>query len=154
MINSNIAEVVVVADPIISTQPLSTQTICVGGTISAALNVAYTGGVGTPTYQWFSAPAVSISGANTNSYTPPTFVTPGTFNYSATISLSGSGCDALTSANGTVIVVADPTATISSGASYCQNAGNVSPLAVVVTGGTGTPSYQWYSNTLNSPWPR
>jgi len=151
MINSNIAEVVVVADPIISTQPLTTQTICVGGTIPTALNVAYTGGVGTPTYQWFAGtPTSSISGATASSYTPPVFTVPGTSNYYATISLSGSGCDVLTSTNGTVIVVADPTATISSGASYCQNAGSVVALSVVVSNGQGTPSYQWYSNTTNS----
>jgi PKD repeat protein len=151
MINSNIAEVVVVADPIISTQPLTTQTICVGGTIPTALNVAYTGGVGTPTYQWFAGtPTSSISGATASSYTPPVFTVPGTSNYYATISLSGSGCDVLTSTNGTVIVVADPTATISSGASYCQNAGSVVALSVVVSNGQGTTSYQWYSNNTST----
>ncbi len=148
MINSNIAEVIVVPDPTISLQPLTTQTICVGGTIPLALNVNFTGGVGTPTYQWFSTPASSISGATSNSYTPPVYSTTGTFNYYATISLSGSGCDALTSTNGTVIVVADPTAIISSDASYCQNAGSVLALAVVVSSGQGTPSYQWYSNIV------
>jgi PKD repeat protein len=151
MINSNIAEVIVVPDPTISAQPLTTQTICVGGTIPAALNIAYTGGVGTPTYQWFAGtPSSSISGATASSYTPPVYSGVGTFNYSATINLSGSGCDALTSSNGTVIVVADPTATISTGASYCQNAGSVVSLSVVVSNGQGTPSYQWYSNTANS----
>ena len=108
MINSNIAEVIVLPDPTISVQPLTTQPICMGGTIPLALNVNFTGGVGTPTYQWFSTPASSISGATSNSYTPPVYSTTGTFNYYATISLSGSGCDALTSANTTVIVVADP----------------------------------------------
>ncbi len=147
MINSNIAEVVVLPDPTISTQPLTTQTICVGGTTATALNVSYIGGVGTPTYQWFSTPASSISGATSNSYTPPVYSAAGTFNYYATISLSGSGCDALTSANAAVIVVADPLATISTGASYCQNAGSVVSLSVAVSNGEGTSSYQWYSNT-------
>ncbi|MFM1772025.1 MAG: hypothetical protein RLZZ71_1167, partial [Bacteroidota bacterium] len=147
MINSNIAEVVVLPDPTISVQPLTTQTICVGGTLPLALNVNYTGGVGTPTYQWFSTPASSISGATNNSYTPPVYSNTGIFNYYATISLSGSGCDALTSANAAVVVVADPAATISSGATYCQNAASVNALTVVPLNGEGTNSYQWYSNT-------
>jgi len=147
MINSNIAEVVVLPDPTISTQPLTTQTICVGGTIPAALSVAYTGGVGTPTYQWFSTPAITLAGETNSSFTPSIFNTPGTYNYYVTIGLSGSGCNALTSANATVIVVADPLATISTGASYCQNAASVVPLSVAVSNGEGTSSYQWYSNT-------
>ena len=147
MINSNIAEVVVLPDPTISTQPLTTQTICVGGTIPSSMNVAYTGGVGTPTYQWFSAPSTSIVGETNNTFTPSIFNTPGSFNYYATINLSGSGCDALTSANATVIVVADPTVTAPIGSTYCQNAGNVTSLSVVVSDGQGTISYQWYSNT-------
>jgi len=53
MISSDIATVIVVPDPTISTQPLTTQTICVGGTIPVAINVAYSGGLGNPTYQWF-----------------------------------------------------------------------------------------------------
>jgi PKD repeat protein len=152
MINSNIAEVIVLPDPTISTQPLTTQTICVGGTIPAALNVAYSGGVGIPIYQWFGgSPAASITGATNPSYTPPTFSTPGTFNYYATISLSGSGCDALTSANGVVIVIADPivSAQPTSTQSVCQNT-PTSQLSVSISGGTGSPSYQWYSNTTNS----
>ena len=150
MINSNIAEVFVVPNPTISTQPLTTQTICVGGTIPTALSVAYTGGIGTATYQWYSVPVTPISGASSNTYTPPAFTTPGTFGYYATITLAGSGCGSTTSQVATVVVVADPTATISSGASYCQNAGTVVALSVVVSNGQGTPSYQWYSNTVNS----
>jgi PKD repeat protein len=151
MINSDIAEVVVVPDPTVSTQPLTTQTICVGGTIPTPLNVAYTGGVGTPTYQWFITPASSIAGATSNSYTPPVYSATGTFDYYSTISLSGSGCDALTSANATVIVIADPivSAQPTTTQSVCQNTAT-SQLSVSITGGTGTASYQWYSSTTNS----
>jgi PKD repeat protein len=151
MINSNIAEVVVLTDPIISAQPLTTQTICVGGTIPNALNVAYTGGVGTPTYQWFSTPAVSIGGETNSSFTPSVFNTPGTYNYYVTIGLSGSGCDALTSANAAIIVLADPIVSSqpTTTQSVCQNT-PTSQLFVSISGGTGTASYQWYSNTNNS----
>jgi hypothetical protein len=50
--------------------------------------------------------------------------------------------------NAQVNVVADPIAVISSGTTYCQNSGNVNPLSIIlISGGEGTPSYQWYSNT-------
>ena len=39
--------------PTILTQPTALQSICVGGSVNA-VTVAYTGGVGTATYQWFS----------------------------------------------------------------------------------------------------
>jgi PKD repeat protein len=150
-ITSNTGQINVTADPTISTQPLSAQTICVGGTIPTALNVAYSGGLGAPTYQWFSAPSTSITGATNPSYTPPTFTTPGPFNFYATISLSGAGCDVLISANATINVVADPLVSIqpSLPQSVCQNT-VTSQLSVSITGGTGTASYQWYSNTTNS----
>ena len=151
MINSNIAEVIVVANPIISTLPLTAQTICVGGTISAALNVAYSGGVGTPNYQWFSLPSSSISGATNSTYTPPTFITPGTYNYYATISLTGSGCEVLTSTNATITVVADPivSAQPTVTQSVCQNTAT-SQISVTGNGGNGSATYQWFSNTSNS----
>jgi gliding motility-associated-like protein len=152
MINSNIAEIVVVSDPSISTQPITTQTICVGGTIATPLSVSYSGGAGTPNYQWYSSPSnIAISGATSTSYTPPTFALAGLNNYYVIVTLSGAGCGSITSNTASIAVVPDPTATVSSGASYCQNAGSVVALAVTVSGGQGpTLSYQWYSNTANS----
>jgi PKD repeat protein len=151
MITSNIAEVVVVPFPTISSQPVDTQTICVGGTIQTPLSVAYSDGAGTPTYQWFSTPASSISGASNSSYTPPVYNNAATFNYFATISLSGSGCGSLTSANGTVIVIADPIVSVqpTTTQSVCQNA-ITSQLSVSITGGNGSATYQWFSNTTDS----
>jgi len=43
-ITTNTAEVIVVADPTITTQPLPTQTICIGG--SGVLSVVYSNGLG------------------------------------------------------------------------------------------------------------
>ena len=51
-ITSDIGAIIVNPDPTISTQPLATQTICVGGPIDQALTVSYTAGVGIPSYQW------------------------------------------------------------------------------------------------------
>ncbi|MEI2420311.1 hypothetical protein V6O07_08550, partial [Arthrospira platensis SPKY2] len=99
--------------PTISTQPLASQSICVGGSVPA-FTVAYTGGVGVPTYQWFSntvnstAGGTAIAGATEASYTPSVFTTVGTFYYYAQVTLSGSGCGSATSEVAQVVVVADP----------------------------------------------
>ena len=152
---SNIAQVIVNPIQTITTQPLASQDICRGGTI-APLTVAYTDGVGTATYQWYSnttnanTGGSSISGANGSSYTPPVFNIVGDYYYYAMVSLSGSGCGSVASATALVRVVADPTVTITpSSQTICQN---TTPTNLVVTpsGGVGTFSYQWYSNTTNN----
>ncbi len=152
---SNIAQVIVNPIQTITTQPLASQDICRGGTI-APLTVAYTDGVGTATYQWYSnttnanTGGTSISGANGSSYTPPVFNTPVDYYYYAMVSLSGSGCGSVASATALVHVVADPTVTITpSSQTICQG---TTPTNLVVTpsGGVGTFSYQWYSNTTNN----
>jgi gliding motility-associated-like protein len=153
---SNTAQVIINPLPTISTQPLNTQNICVGGTITA-LTVAYTGGVGTATYQWYSNTTNSntsgtiIAGATNNSYTPPTFNTAGSYYYYATITLSGNGCGSTTSSTAEVIVVADPIVSIQplTTQTLCQNS-TPTDLTITVTGGIGTISYQWFSNTTNS----
>ena len=145
---SNIAQVIVNPIHTITPQPLTSQDICVGGTI-APLVVGYTGGIGTAIYQWYSNPSGNlISGANSNFYAPPTFNTPGNYNYYATVTLSGSGCGSVASTTALVHVVADPTVTITpSNQTICQGT-TPTDLVVTPTGGVGTYSYQWYSNTI------
>ena len=153
---SNTAQVIINPLPTISTQPLNTQNICVGGTITA-LTVAYTGGVGTATYQWYSNTTNTntggniIAGATNNSYTPPTFNTAGTYYFYVIITLSGNGCGNTTSNTAEVIVVADPIVSIQplTTQTLCQNS-TPTDLTIAVTGGIGTISYQWYSNTINN----
>ncbi|MFM7668030.1 MAG: hypothetical protein ACKO7D_07565, partial [Bacteroidota bacterium] len=146
--------VTVFADPAITTQPLVTQTICVGGTIPTPLTVAHSGGTGSVTYQWYlvGTPNQAILGAITSSFTPTTFNTPGTFIYYTTVNYTGSGCDAATSAQATISVLADPAITVASSATYCQNSASVVPLSATATGGNNAVSYtyQWYSNNTNS----
>jgi gliding motility-associated-like protein len=152
---SNIAQVIVNPIQTITTQPLASQDICRGGAI-APLTVAYTDGVGTATYQWYSnttnanTGGSSISGANGSSYTPPVFNILGDYYYYAMVSLSGSGCGSVASATALVRVVTDPIVTITpSSQTICQG---TTPTNLVVTpsGGVGTFSYQWYSNTTNN----
>ena len=51
-IYSNTAEIIIYLDPLVDLQPISSQTICVGGS-SQQLDVSYINGVGTATYQWY-----------------------------------------------------------------------------------------------------
>jgi len=61
LVNSQTAAITVNLGPNFTTQPIASQTICVGGTVSA-LTVAYSGGFGTPTYQWFQNTTNSNTG--------------------------------------------------------------------------------------------
>jgi gliding motility-associated-like protein len=153
-ITSNIGQVIVFPDPVVTTQPLNTQTICGGGSIPNALNVAYSGGTGTLSYQWFNVNGstnTAITGASSVSYLPPAFTTPGTYNYAVQISLSGSGCGMVQSNNAQVIVLPDPTVTPPISATYCNGYAPVQALSVTANGGiTAAYTYQWYSNALNS----
>ena len=143
---SIIAEVIVNPIQTITTQPLVTQDICVGGTI-AALTVEYTGGVGTATYQWYNPVGIIISGATTSSYTPATFTTAGDYSYYAMVTLSGSGCGSVSSTTALVHVVTDPTVTITPASqTICQGTAPAN-LVVTPTGGVGAFSYQWYNST-------
>ena len=153
----NISQTIsVVALPTIATQPLTSQTICVGGTI-APLTVAHVDGLGTATYKWYTNTNATntggtvIAGATSASYTPPAYATAGTFYYYAVVTLSGTGCGVATSLPATVIVVADPIVSAQPLTTQTQCQSNTATqLSVTATGGTGTFTYQWYSNTLNN----
>ncbi len=148
MITSAPVLVNVVADPVISLEPLATDTLCVGGSPYLPLEVGYEEGTGTATYQWFLGDGTAIGGATASTYLPPSYATPGTYMYYAEVTLSGTGCDVAQSAEAEVVVVADPVVTLQPlDSSYCQFAAPVVPLEVAVEGGTGTYSYQWYEST-------
>ena len=151
-ITSNPACVLVVPDPTISTQPQAPQTICSGGNPSA-IQMGYSNGTGTPSYQWFTntGPGTTggtpVAGATAASFTPTVPSTPGTYYFYGTLSLSGSGCATVTTASAQVIVIADPVISIPAVSfTYCQNA-QASPITTSVSGGNGTNSYQWFQTT-------
>lgn len=155
-ITSNIATVEVTPAPSVNNQPLASQDICVGGTASQ-LTVSYTGGSGTPTYQWYSNTTASntggtiITGANSAAYTPAAYSATGTYYYYVTITLSAGGCDPMVSDVTQVNVVPDPVVTTQPLATQtlCQNSAPAN-LTVAATGGVGALQYQWYSNTANN----
>ena len=151
-ITSNTAVITVEPLPSINLQPLVTQSICVGGVIPT-LTVSYLNGAGTPTYQWYSNSTNATTGGtpvgtNSASFSPPAFNTAGIFYYYATVSLSGNGCGTATSNSAEVIVVADPTLSAQpfTTQTLCQGT-TPTTLAVTASGGLGSFTYQWYSNS-------
>lgn len=151
-ITSDTALITVEPLPSIDIQPLSTQNICVGGTI-APLSVSYINGAGTPTYQWYSSTSNSTTGGtpvgtNSLNFTPPAFSAVGTYHFYSIVTLSGNGCGIATSNSAEVVVVADPVLTTQPipTQTICQG---ITPQSLTVTGsgGIGSFSYQWYSNT-------
>ena len=130
---TNTVTITVIPDPVITTQPLASQTICIGGTVSPPLSVSFTGGSGTVSYQWATVSSTGVytqitsaNGGTAATYSP-TLTTAGTYNYAVNITQSVSGCSTGYSQNAQVIVAPDPTVTISpsSATSYCQNSGNI-----------------------------
>jgi len=153
---SNTASVTINKLPLITVQPEATQKICVGGIIKA-FKVEYTDGVGIPTYQWYSNTSNSTIGGSlmsegsSASYTPPVFNAVGNYYYYAVLILDGNGCFPVYSEPAEVTVIADPVITTQPhiNQTKCLNATPID-LMVEATGGQGSFSYQWYSNTTAS----
>jgi hypothetical protein len=152
-VTTNTSQIIVVADPTITTQPIATDSLCVGGT-PATLSVVSAGGVGTPTYQWYSnttnsnAGGTAISGATASAYSPASTAVVGSEYFYAEITLSGSGCDAVNSAVSEIVNVADPI--ISTQPLTTQNECVDAPttaISAAVSGGLGTVTYAWFSNS-------
>ncbi len=156
-IQSTIALVNTVAEPI-ATAVNPEQTICLDGQADT-FEITLTGGVGNPTYQWFSnttntnSGGTAIAGATNSTYDTGVLSTIGAFYYYIEVTLDGTGCDLATSDVFTVNVVADPIIDTQAMASQeiCQNT-TLEALEVVVSGNTNTGdfSYQWFSNTTNT----
>jgi len=155
---SNAVLINVYSAPTISVN-LASSNYCKDAAANALSTTANNGGVGTLTYQWYENTTAStatgsvISGANSATYTPSTS-TVGTKYYYVIITNGGptGTCNTVTSAIATINVYAAPTInTHPVTASYCKD-NTVTPLTVggATTGGLGTLSYQWYSNTTNT----
>lgn len=156
-INSQVASVTVTANATITMQPALTQSICVGSTITTPLTVSFTDGTGTVSYQWFSNTTNSntggtpITGATNVDYTPSVFTSTGNFYYYVELSFAGSGCSSVVSDVSEIQVVAAPVIDMQPIVSQtlCQNSVPQN-LEIQASGGLGTFSYQWYSNTVDS----
>lgn len=146
---SNSSEVIVVADPILNTQPFATQTLC-QGTTPTTLAVTASGGLGVFSYQWYSnsPPSTLLAGATNDTYIPDTSV-PGTTSYYCVVSQLGLGCEVVSNL-AEVIVVPAPLFTMQPQNRAVCEGGTVAPINVAYSNGTGVASYQWYSNSTNS----
>ena len=148
-LTSEIAEVEVVPDPIVSIGP-SDASYCQGAA-SDELNASVVGGLGTASYQWYVNATDSNQGGTllpgeTNSvFSPPTDVI-GTFYYYCVVDQSVSGCQGT---SGVLAIEVTPGPSIASDfmdQEVCVG-GTLQPWTVSYSDGTGNPSYQWYVNS-------
>ncbi len=151
-LTSAVSEVVVVDDPDITTEPIAFQSIC-ENTAVQDLEVVVANGLGNTTYQWYvntvnnTTTGTAIAGATSSIYSPPTN-TVGTLYYYCIITQDISGCE---------VVSAVAELEINAGAQFTSQpisdelcfGETTSDLSVSFTNGTGTPTYQWYQNTVN-----
>jgi gliding motility-associated-like protein len=139
----------------ITSQPLASQDICVGGTINP-FSITYSGGLGTPSIQWYSnntnsnTSGSAISGATAITYTPTIFNTAGDYYYYAKVTYTGLDCGSVASTTAFVHVVPDPTVTITPNTQIICQGSTPTDLVVTPTGGVGTYSYQWYNSPTNT----
>lgn len=154
-LTSDVAEVIVVVDPIVSVQPLVVQNLC-QNEIPTPLAVNVTGGIGTNyAYQWYVSNAnntssgTAISGASNSSYSPPTNATGTLYYYCIITQPNGPGCS-VTSDVATINVSTAPTISNQPLSSIVCLGQAATTMAFTVNNGVGTPNYQWYSNTTNS----
>lgn len=150
---SNVIAIRLTTPPSISEEPLSSQTLCAGAS-PETIHVTISGSGAGYTYQWYSnsnnssTGGTPITGANQLSFIPPT-TTVGTTYYYIMVSASGAGCEDV-STTAEVIVIAAPTITQQPVSQVLCEGDTPALLTINYQNGTGTPTYQWYSNTVNS----
>ncbi|SCX98270.1 gliding motility-associated C-terminal domain-containing protein [Nonlabens sp. Hel1_33_55] len=140
--------------PTFTSQPLSDQEVCIGGS-PTPLSVSFTNGSGTATYQWYentvnsSTGGTAISGATSDTFTPDASSVGERFYY--LIVNFTEGCPTIVSDVARVEVTPAPALTSQPQPTQDICVGAViSALQVQFDGGAGTPTYQWFSNNLNS----
>ena len=153
-ITSDVYRIEVLSDLIVDRQPTPIQELCLGS-LPTDLKVEVAGGSSSPyAYQWFVNDMNSTTGGRplenekNDTYSPTSDT--GTFYYYVTISQIESGCS-ITSDVSLVKINPVPEAKMigSDTVDECLNKPS-SPLAVEYTDGIGTPTYEWFSNTLDS----
>ena len=139
--------------PVISSQSTATQTQCISGTFNA---ISVTGIGDGLTYQWFSnatnnnsggTSLGSDNGAQTYSYTPQT-PTAGTKYYYCVV--TGTCGTATSTVSGAFITNVATAISSQSTATQTQCINGTFDAITVTATGTGSLTYQWYSNAANS----
>lgn len=149
---SNVSEIIVVSDPIVDTQPLPSQQLCQNST-AADLVVTVSGGLGIISYQWYSnitsdnTSGTLISGETNSIFSPPTDMV-GTLYYYCVISQDVSGCETISAIS--EVVISTAANFVDQPISDILCLGESTPdLIVSYEDGTGTPTYQWFQNTID-----
>ncbi len=156
--NSSGASFTVVADPLVTTQPVAPAAICVGGT-SANMSVVATGGTPSLDYQWeynnsgtwaavvngLPLGATYSNATQASDFSVAGISNAGAYEYRCKISATGDGCGTVYSETRTLTVVADPSITTPPASVTICN-GSTTTLNVVATGGTPSLNYQWESS--------
>jgi gliding motility-associated-like protein len=146
-------EIIIEPAPFINLQPQG-DAVCLNGS-TPDLSVGFNG-TGTPTYQWYqntinnTTSGTPISGATNANFAPPTDVVGQTYYY-VILNFGSGGCSELIS--NTALIEVTPTAQVDTQPLNLQEiceGGTANELSVAVSGGAGTPAYQWYSNTTNT----
>ena len=150
---SDVFIVNVLEDPIIDAQPIVSQELCQNAT-PVDLTVTVSGGTSSPkTYQWYqnttnsNSGGTQITGEISDTLIPNT-ANVGTFYYYVMISQPEADC-AITSNVSTLIIKPAPIFTKQPVASEICLDGTATELEVAYLNGTGTASYQWYSNSVD-----
>lgn len=148
--------VVQVADnPLIKSQALPAQTVCVGGAVQA-LKIQFEGGAGNTQVRWYSNTTNSNNGGSllttvgSDVYVPQPFTQPGQYYFYAVVTSDESSCGMAISDVSQVTVLPDPVITSQPliNQVLCLN-GEADTLRVIASGNGEMLSYQWYSNTTN-----
>ena len=144
VLTSAAANIHVVADPVVSILPNTTQTMCIGGT-ATCLDASVSGGIGSNFYLW------NPGGASTSTFCPPSD-SVGTFSYTVIVSQTGIACASLPSNSVVINIVPDPVITINGVIEVCEGA--EVPLSTSISGGIGNiTSYTWnQSQPVGSPY--
>lgn len=139
--------------PFIDLQPQG-NAVCLNGS-TPDLSVTFNG-AGTPTYQWYqnsvndNTSGTPVSGATGPNFAPPTNAVGQTYYY-VILNFGSGGCSELIS--NTALIEVTPTAQVDAqpldAQEICEG-GTATELSVAISGGAGTPAYQWYSNTANT----
>ena len=156
--NGNIANININVnpDPIISLQPYTDTTICVGGTLPLTIQVL--NGAGNPTYQWYQNQINSNIGGTLlpspppfgPSYQPQPFNTAGSFYYYCVILYAPSGCGFLTTLPSEINVIADPIVQIIGQDETLCIGGTPQCINAVISGGIGSSTLAWNQGGSNS----
>jgi hypothetical protein len=147
----------VLAKPVLTVAVAAPDTICAGGTSTITGNL--TGGAGTPTYQWqyknggtwenvtSGTPSGALyTDADTPLLTVSNITATGEYEYRLSVTMSGSGCAAVSDST-VLTVLAKPTLSAAVATKDTICAGGTSILTSNLTGGVGTPTFQWqYKN--------